>query len=407
MPSAVFAVTPVDRESVPKHRLDIAQRVRTNPLRWKGQFSPQLVEELLAAYAPAGARVVDPFVGSGTSLGEAARLGLAASGSDLNPAAVVLARLYALSNLDFGERRARLQSVRSRLIETIGLPGPSLFTPARRRARSRAEIEEGLVRTWRETGSGTERDLAAALVVLCDFFQPGLDISVVHRTWSRIERVVADLPISERPVSVRHADARALPFESEAADLVVTSPPYINVHNYHQAYRRSVEALDCDVLKIAKCEIGSNRHNRGNRFLTVIQYALDMTLALREMARITKSGGRLIVVVGRESTVRGTRFFNGELVAELAVHAVGLSMERRQERVFRNRYGADIFEDILHLRNPGVGAGQEPALDSARSVARSLLEGAAPQVPEKERSGVEDALAKVPDLPPSPILECR
>ena len=405
MPNAVFAVTPVDRESVPKHRLDIAQRVRTNPLRWKGQFSPQLVEELLRAYAPAGSRIVDPFVGSGTSLGEAARLGLAASGSDLNPAAVALARLYAFSNSDLEERRARLRSVRSRLIESIGLPGPSLFAEARRRVRSRRELEEGLAGTWREIDPGAERDLAAALVVLCDFFRPGLDLGVVHRTWSRIERVVTDLPISDRPVSIRHADARALPFESGSADLVVTSPPYINVHNYHQAYRRSVEALDCDVLDIARCEIGSNRHNRGNRFLTVIQYALDLTLALREMARITRCGGGLILIVGRESTVRGTRFFNGELVAELAVHAVGMSLERRQERVFRNRYGADIFEDILHFRNSGAAVMREHAMEAARGAARSVLEGAAPRVPARERSGLEDALAKVSDLPPSPILE--
>ena len=405
MPNAVFAVTPVDRESVPKHRLDIAQRVRTNPLRWKGQFSPQLVEELLRAYAPAGSRIVDPFVGSGTSLGEAARLGLAASGSDLNPAAVALARLYAFSNSDLEERRARLRSVRSRLIESIGLPGPSLFAEARRRVRSRRELEEGLARTWREIDPGAERDLAAALVVLCDFFRPGLDLGVVHRTWSRIERVVTVLPISDRPVSIRHADARALPFESGSADLVVTSPPYINVHNYHQAYRRSVEALDCDVLDIARCEIGSNRHNRGNSFLTVIQYALDLTLALREMARITRCGGGLILIVGRESTVRGTRFFNGELVAELAVHAVGMSLERRQERVFRNRYGADIFEDILHFRNSGAAVMREHAMEAARGAARSVLEGAAPRVPAGERSGLEDALAKVSDLPPSPILE--
>ena len=45
--------------------------------------------------------------------------------------------------------------------------------------------------------------------------------------------------------------------------------------NYHQKYRRSVEALDCNILAIARSEIGSNRQNRGNRFLTVIQYCLD------------------------------------------------------------------------------------------------------------------------------------
>jgi hypothetical protein len=37
-----------------------------------------------------------------------------------------------------------------------------------------------------------------------------------------------------------------------------------------------MEVLGFDILKVAASEIGSNRRNRGNRFITVIQYALDM-----------------------------------------------------------------------------------------------------------------------------------
>ncbi len=55
-------------------------------------------------------------------------------------------------------------------------------------------------------------------------------------------------------------------------DFVITSPPYINVFNYHQNYRQSAEILGWDLLKIAKSEIGSNRANRGNRFYTIIQF---------------------------------------------------------------------------------------------------------------------------------------
>ena len=38
-----FAATPLDRTSLPQSGLDIAERVRTNPFPWAGQFSPQLV----------------------------------------------------------------------------------------------------------------------------------------------------------------------------------------------------------------------------------------------------------------------------------------------------------------------------------------------------------------------------
>ena len=59
-------------------------------------------------------------------------------------------------------------------------------------------------------------------------------------------------------------------------------------------------------------------------------------------------------MLGRESSVRGTRFFNGELVTEIAVQSVGLEIERRQERMFGNRYGTKIYEDILHFRATGA-----------------------------------------------------
>lgn len=59
-----------------------------------------------------------------------------------------------------------------------------------------------------------------------------------------------------------HGDGRfpnpAIPF-----GLVLTSPPYINVYNYHQQYRASAEALGWDLLEVAKTEIGSNRKHPG------------------------------------------------------------------------------------------------------------------------------------------------
>ena len=390
----------LDRESLPQSRLDIAERVRTNLLPWNGQFSPQLVEGLLSAYAPRGSVVLDPFVGSGTSLVEAARLGLASTGSDLNHAAVVLARVYQFINLDPSARADALRCLRERLYEAVGSPHGPLFCS--RGATGRKELEAALVRLWRGTTPSLARNLAAALVVLCDFHQKRLDVETVHRNWLRLEQVVRSLPYVAKPVVVAHADARALPIEAESVDLVLTSPPYINVHNYHQQFRRSVEALECNILAIARSEIGSNRQNRGNRFRTVVQYALDMVLALREMARAAKAGALLILVVGRESSVRGTRFFNGELVAELAVLGAGLAIERRQERIFRNRFGTDIYEDILHFRTTGEIRGREDALIAARRIAGQVLAASRALAPPKERSGLEEVLARINETSPSP-----
>ena len=226
-----FAATALDRNSLPQANLNITERVRTSIFPWTGQFSPQLVEELLSAYAPRPGAILDPFVGSGTVLVEAARMGLTAWGSELNPAAVSLARVFQMVNLDAEKREEVLADLRNRLFDAIGQGGGPLFMDGDRKRVSRSELEAALVRLWRECASGMVRRLAAALVVLCDFHRKHLNADAVHKTWSRLEHIVRDLPESDRLVTVHHADARALPIDSNSVDMVLTSPPYINVHS--------------------------------------------------------------------------------------------------------------------------------------------------------------------------------
>lgn len=405
--SRTFAATPLDRASIPQNCLDITERVRTNLLPWSGQFSPQLVEELLNAYAPPGGVLLDPFAGSGTSLVEAARQGLAADGIDINPAAVMLARVYEMANLDLYSRDEVLDELRQRLAESIGqlcdACGP-LFENRGQRTPDGGELEAALVEMWHQLPFGSVKDLAAALVILSDFHKRPLVPSSIRKAFQRLEQVVQDLPETDQPITMHHADARDLPIETDSVDLVLTSPPYINVHNYHQQFRRSAEALEFDVLSVARSEIGSNRQNRGNRFLTVIQYSLDMTLALREMERVVKPDGRLILVVGRESKVRGTRFFNGELAAELASECAGFGVERRQERVFRNRFGNSIHEDIVHLLPTGETPSEKHALAEAQNIAAQMLIAARPLAPAKEIAGLEEAIERVRGVSPSPMM---
>ena len=397
-----FASATFDRQSIPQSSLDISKRVRTNYFPWTGQFSPQLVEELLAVYAPDTGVVLDPFVGSGTSLIEAARMGLAAHGGELNPAAVILAQVSCFINLGAVARASSINQLSNKLFELIGSTHGPLFSNECQDSLHRDTLQASLVEIWRESAPGATKSLAAALIVLCDFHQKHFDANTIRKNWLRLSKTVQALPESPQPVFVHHADARCLPIEPNSVDLVLTSPPYINVHNYHQNFRRSVEALDWDVLAFARSEIGSNRQNRGNRFITVIQYSLDMALALREMTRTTKSNARIILVLGRESMVRGARFFNGELVAELAVRAVGLQIERRQERVFRNRYGADIYEDILHFRPTSEIPEEDFSLTKARSIAKQVLLAARNPDLRDIFSGIDDAIARLDTVLPSP-----
>ena len=242
------------------------------------------------------------------------------------------------------------------------------------------------------------KKLLETLIVQLDFYKPGLTVEKVFSAWGKLADVVRELPFSTLPVELANADARNIPLEDGTVDMVLTSPPYINVFNYHQQFRRSVEALGWDLLDVARSEIGSNRKNRGNRFLTVIQFCLDMADVLHEMKRVVKRSGRMIFVVGRESNVRKTSFLNGDIVAKLAVGCCGLSLTGRQERVYKNKFGNHIYEDILNLTPNRIAA-----ICTPDDVARTALEGAKLYAPEGSLADLEEALSAIGSVAKSPL----
>lgn len=382
--------------------LNIEEKSRSNPLTWKGQFSPQLVEAHLRTYAKAGDVVLDPFVGSGTVILEALRLGLEVVGTEINPAAATLARLYAASTTGTRRRAEALseldQALRTASVRSDGagalFPGsgdpPGQFLLHMLRSHPRGSLQFNLLE---------------ALVVASDLYQSP-DWKKVLSRWEEIRRLVESLPLASVGPVVALADARQLPVGDGTVDLVVTSPPYINVFNYHQQYRASVEAIGWDVLPIARSEIGSNRKFRGNRLLTVVQYCLDMTLCLLELRRKLRKDARAIFVVGRESNVRKTAFYNAKILAGLATRCASFDIVLEQERVFLNRFGARIFEDIIHLR-PGDTARPESkkALSVAREIAREVLEEARSRAPADVIADLDDAIEKSTTVAPSPMVD--
>lgn len=387
---------PLDTVTIPKNLLNIDHKERSNLLPWNGQFSPQLIEVLLGVFAACGNRILDPFVGSGTVLYEAARRGLAAFGSDINPAACKMANIYSLINIDLAARRRLIEHLDDLLDQLTPNNFPLFSAP---RDRDQRSLEELLGEFANSANDPHVRGMLEAMMVLLNLGEGGIDERAVKLVWKKLRTAIWSLPFSEAPIELANCDARSLPLCAECVDLVITSPPYINVFNYHQQYRQSVEAMGWNLLKIARSEIGANRKHRQNRFLTVIQYCLDMHMVLAELQRVCKPKARLIVVIGRESNVRKTRFLNGEITAHLAVRCAGLQLVSRQERVFRNRFGELIYEDILHfLTGP-----TQPSRASPGTIAEEALSAAVEYAPDGSQADLRDALNRIDQITPSPV----
>ncbi len=393
--------TPIDRESVSRDRLDLGRRKRLSSFPWRGQFSPDLVTHLLAEYAPTSGSVLDPFAGAGTVLEESARVQLVAVGAEINPAAIVFCKVLSLCPLSTQDRVALIAELEARWRAVQGTPlGGGLF------GGSAEVVVLDLDETVRAVIGGSptgDLDLLLEASVLLAFGHGNSATSrSVANALGRIRRILFDLPESQDYPVAHWADARALPVESNSIGLVITSPPYINVFNYHQNYRKAVEALGYRPLAIAKSEIGSNRKHRANRFLTVTQYCIDLMQTFCELRRVLESHGKIVFVIGRTSNVLGTSFANYEAAALLAMGGAGLRLARRQERLFTTRFGEPIFEDILTFEPNGEA--NPCATAFAREVGERLLSTALVSASPETRSLIEAAIEAVPTTAASPVL---
>lgn len=385
--------------SIPQRLLNIEDKNRSNLLPWKGQFSPQLIDVLLQNYAEPGFFILDPFLGSGTVLVESGRKNLKVHGTEINPAAFKLASIYTLINIKKEQIRKILKEFESLLIKyffekydffninnIIDLPG---------------ELKHNLV-SWLKIETNKEiKKLLEILIILLDFYKNDLTSERIYSTWEKIKKVVISLPFSNSSISLSHTDARNIPLKDNLIDLVITSPPYINVFNYHQQYRASIEAVGWKLLNVTKSEIGSNRKNRGNRFLTVIQYVYDIYDSFLELKRVCKPGARIIIIIGRESNVRKTRFFNSSIIASTG-RIAGLEIEYRQERFFTNRFGKKIYEDIIHFRNTMSKFKCES--HCIKQLAEQVLADAVLRAPTESIVDLHAAITSVENVKKSPIF---
>jgi hypothetical protein len=364
-----------------------------------GKFVPQLAEVFLRRYARRGDLVWDPFAGSGTTLVEANALGMRAAGCDISAFNCLLTRVktatYAPEELLADVMRlsepARAPAGASRDTSPGVPPGdcPSRSSVAREPTRvargSSRERDADLpdaspyLARWFAPRSVAEllafRDRVAATaypelwqVVLSraarsarlarhddlDFPREpvrGEYFCHKHRRVCRpvgeaakfLRRYVRDAARrvqefgavrASADVTVLHGDARALD-PPAPVDLVLTSPPYPGLIDYHEQHAYAFELL----------ELG--RHDAGEIGRSIRGYCDDVAAVLRRAARGLRPRGRIVVVVNDS---RG--------LYDAILEAAGLALEDRVARHVNRRTGrrnGEYYEEILVAR-PRIAA---------------------------------------------------
>ena len=347
---------------------ELPERERTKHVHrlhpYLGKFIPQRVEALLGRYVAPGARVLDPFAGSGTTLVQALESGYDATGVDVASFNALLMRVKtARYNLFALERELRDACAQMERTAPGSAHDASPFVRRWFAPRAAAELL-----TFRSLIGGYEhRDVlrvvlaraarSARLTTHFDLDFPRApqrgpywchkhkrECRPVERAEHFIRRYALDtvarikafarVRARGRSARVLHGDARELdvggPF-----DAVITSPPYPGLIDYHEQHRYAYELLGLD-------DLGGLELGRGSTKAAVREYVAGVAQVLERSAERLRAGSPVVVVVNDRR----------DLYPEILALA-GLRLEHRLRRHVNRRTGrraGEFFEDVLVAR---------------------------------------------------------
>ena len=362
--------TPLDALNMNWREQDLPERIRTKHVHrlhpYLGKFIPQIVEIFLRKFEPT--TVCDPFCGSGTTLVEAASLGINAVGCDISEFNTLMTRVktdkYDLDLLeaevhDALNRALSKPALRLREESTSNLPSDYLvswFAPSALQSLLKYQSLIGdytnsdvlkviLSRSARSARRTTHFDLDFPKQPQTEPYQcykhsrvctPTEDAAQFLKRYSldtiRRIREFAELR-KDVALSVITDDTRTVEFPKH--DLVITSPPYVGLIDYHEQHRYSYELLGLEWK--ASHEIGPAAKGSSRKART--EYVDSMVESFKNVKKGLARGGRMVVIINDKLG----------LYNEIR-ERVGLRLETRLERHVNRRTGrraGDFYESVL------------------------------------------------------------
>lgn len=321
--------------------------------------------------------VLDPMMGSGTTLAIARSLGHQAIGLDSDPLAVLISRVWTADLNPKTVRKAAIKvlqearAILSQMKARDAYPGSASeetkkfirywFDLANRRQlaaltqairmHSSAAIQDALWCAFSRLIIAKKAGVSLAMDVSHSRPHKVLDKSDIRpfdHFEKAVEKVVKALPDGNQqigpPAKIRRSDARRMPIDDASVDLIITSPPYLNAIDYLRGHKLSLVWMGYqieDIRELRSLSIGTEKSSTGNLQDDVASYAMrkmgncevlpmrerkqlakylhDMDKVFSEMHRVLKPGGRIILVVG-DSTRRGIFLKNSAALIALGEH---------------------------------------------------------------------------------------
>lgn len=342
-------------------------------------------------------KILDPMCGSGTTLIIARAKGHTAIGFDRDPLAVLLSSTW-LSRISESEGLKRLHVVLQRAEQCYKVSSATDEYPKNANLETRAFIDfwfdaenrkqlTALSTVISRVKADDIRQVlwtAFSRMIITKSRGVSLAMDVSHSRPHRVydkapvealaafpkvfKKLIGSLPFKDEKTDLPEAysktgDARALPIENRSIDMIITSPPYLNAIDYIRAHRlalvwmgyplsvlRGIRSSNIGAEIMGSFDEGNKIAKRAYRKLgnlsrlssrqqgMVVKFIVDMDKVISEIARVLKSDGKAILVVGN-STISGTYIFNSKAICSLAKdNGLKLRYSKKREIKASRRY---------------------------------------------------------------------
>jgi len=325
---------------------------------YRGKFHPQMVKGLINAMGiPTGGLILDPMMGSGTTLVEGATMGIRAAGIDASPFCVLMSRAKADALATPTEGLRSLQRHASGLERVSGALRESL----------RWDCGKNDV-VVPDLGTGADAVVALAFLDSLGFSMRSDRLSQQDAfqeilgkyvgAMDKFQQAASSLGIRVAPVKCFRGDARSTGLPPDVADGILFSPPYSFAVDYIENDLAQLELLGVQSSAVRGTMVGL-RGRPGAEQLDL--YRSDVRAIMAECQRVMKPGTLCAVVVGTnsrqlEALAKKARLRDVESsLEEMWVDAAGIAGLEFEYQIGRQIVGiANTMreEAILFFRKP-------------------------------------------------------
>lgn len=306
---------------------------------YKGKFHPQMIRALLnIAQVKSGETVLDPFVGSGTTLLECQLMGINSIGIDISPVCVLISKVKTES-IDILDK---IEKIKDDILKTN--KSKSTLTSF----VGSSENLETVIESIKDEKARNFFNLAK-LIAHSDLSRRGKNFALsfndnvekMLKSVKDFKDIVEKLNLKLGNIKTEKGDVRELKLKDESIDCIITSPPYSIALDYVKNDKHSLKALGYDIAKIREKFIGM----RGKNAERIQLYNADMKKSIEEMARVLKPNKYCIIVIGN-ATYQGEEVPTVQTIIYYCKKA-GLKLEKNIDKIIYGLYNVMQKENIL------------------------------------------------------------